>query len=115
MTASPATQSRELSIMSSAGVNSVDQFTITIRTLLAKAQKIKPDGGVEPALTIQEFDGSIEGFGRQDGTSNKDYAAIETACRNIFYTLLVRLSSNCNQGHQLIIPGFNIDRRTSLW
>ena len=78
--------------MSSAGVSSVDDFTTRIRNLLAKAQEFKPDGGVDPALTVKELGGDIEEFGKQDAVSNKDYAAIETACRNIFYALLVRLS-----------------------
>lgn len=90
MTTSPATQSRELSMMSDVGVSSVDNATSAIRGLLAKAQEVKPDGGVEPALTSQEFEGDIEEIGKQNGASNKDYAAIETACRNIFYALLVR-------------------------
>lgn len=90
MTTSAATQSRELSIMSSVGVSSVDCSTTAIRRLLAKAQELKPNGGVEPALTAPEFDGGIEEIGKQSGGSNKDYAAIETACRNIFYTLLVK-------------------------
>lgn len=76
--------------MSSARVSSVEDFTTTIRDLLAKAQDIKPDGGLEPALTTQEFEGGIEELTKQDGTSNKEYASIETACRNIFYALLVR-------------------------
>ena len=78
--------------MSSAGVSSVDGFTTRIRNLLAQAQEFKPDGGVDPALTIEELGGDIEEFGKRDAVSNKDYAAIETACRNIFYALLVRPS-----------------------
>ena len=94
MTTSAATQSRELSIMSSVGVNSVDCSTTAIKRLLAKARELKPNGGVEPALTAPEFDGGIEEIGKQSAGSNKDYAAIETACRNIFYALLVRLLRN---------------------
>ena len=96
MTTFIATQSRELSIMSSAQIYSVESFTTIIRGLLAKAQTIKPNGGVEPALATQDFEGGIEEFSRQDGTVNKDYAAIETACRNIFYALLVRFPTRCN-------------------
>ena len=96
MTTSPATQSRELSIMSSTGVNSVDHFTTTVKGLLAKAHEIKPDGGVEPALTTKGLEGGIDDFSKKDPASNKDYAAIETACRNIFYALLVMLSKSCN-------------------
>ena len=78
--------------MSSAGLSSVDDFATRIRNLLAKAQEFKPDGGVDPALTTKELGGDIEEFGKRDPVSNKDYAAIETACRDIFYSLLVRLS-----------------------
>lgn len=92
MTTYPATQARELLTMSSAGVSSVEECTSAIKELLAKAQEIKPDGGLEPALTTQDFDGGIEEIGKHNGASNKEYAAIETACRNIFYALLVRLS-----------------------
>ena len=91
MTISPAAQPRELSIMSSPSVESVDEFTTSIRALLSEAQNIKPDGGVEPALTTQNFQGGVEEFGNTNGPFNRDYAAIETACRNIFYALLVRL------------------------
>lgn len=115
MTNSPATRLRELSVMSIAGVRSVDEFTTTIKGLLVKAQKIKRDGGVEPALTTLQFEGGIEEFGKQDRTLNKDYAAIETACRNIFYALLVRLSKSYNPGQHLTYQGINIDRGTFFW
>ena len=82
--------------MPRAGISSVDTFTNLIKGLLAKALEVKPHGGVEPALTTQEFEGGVEEFSRQDGASNRDFAAIETACRNIFYALLVRLSRNCD-------------------
>ena len=115
MTTPPATLSRELSTMSSAGVSSVDDFTTKIRHLLAKAQKIKPDGGVEPALTTQELGESIEEFGTRNTVSNKDYAAIETACRNIFYALLVSLSRESQSRQKLTYQGININRRLFLW
>ncbi|CAD6566354.1 MAG: hypothetical protein ASARMPREDX12_008198 [Alectoria sarmentosa] len=92
MTETPAAQSRELPVMSSAGVSSVDSSTIAMKGLLAKAQEVKPDGGVEPALTTQDFEGGVEEIGKQNVASNKDYAAIETACRNIFYALLASTS-----------------------
>lgn len=94
MTTSSATHSRELSNMSSAGVSSVENSTIAIRGILAKAHEVKPGGGVEPALTTQDLEGGAEELGRQNGASNRGYAAIETACRNIFYALLVRLSES---------------------
>ncbi len=116
MTTSPATQSsRALSNMSSAGVSSVDNFTIATKGLLAEAQEVNPDGGVEPALTTQDFRGGFEEIGKRNGASNRDYAAIETACRNIFYALLVRLSRNGDLGQQLKTQGININRGTSVW
>ena len=80
--------------MSSAGIESVDDFTAVFKKLLARARDIKTNGGVEPALTTQDFEGVIEEIGHQShGSINRKYAAIETACRNIFYGLLVRLRS----------------------
>ncbi|CAF9934405.1 hypothetical protein IMSHALPRED_009699 [Imshaugia aleurites] len=78
--------------MSSAGVSSVDSSTNAIRRLLDKAQEVKPNGGIDPALTAQDFEGGVEEIGKQNGVSNRDYAAIETACRNIFYALLASTS-----------------------
>lgn len=115
MTTSPATPSRALSSMSSAGVSSVDDSTTAIKGLLTKAQEVKPDGGVEPALTTQDLKGGVEEIGNQNGAFNKDYAAIETACRNIFYALLVRLSRNGDRGQQLKTQGIYINRGTSIW
>lgn len=94
MTTFPATQARELLTMSSVGVSSVEEYTSGIRKLLAKAQEVKPDRGLEPALITQDFEGGVEEIGKHNGAFNKEYAAIETACRNIFYALLVRLSKN---------------------
>ena len=75
--------------MSSVGVQSVDGYTRSIKKLLAKAREIKPDGGVEPVLTTLDFgEGLDEIRKRSQGLSNRNYAAIETACRNIFYDLL---------------------------
>ena len=114
MTPSPATPSRELSIMSGTEVSSVESFTNVIRGLLAKAQEVKPNGGVEPALAAHDFDAGIEEIGKPNRASNRDYAAIETACRNIFYALLVRLSSDSNPGRQLTARGINIYRGTTI-
>ena len=101
--------------MSSAGVSSVEEYTSAIRELLAKAQKVKPDGGLEPALITQEFEGGVEEIGKHNGAFNKDYAAIETACRNIFYALLVREYENSNLGQSLTTQGININRGTFVW
>lgn len=101
--------------MSSAAVSSVEEYTSAIRELLTKAQEVKPDGGLEPALTTQEFEGGVEQIGKHNGAFNKNYAAIETACRNIFYALLVRLSRNSDLGQSLTIQGININRGTFVW
>ena len=101
--------------MSSAAVSSVEEYASAIRELLAKAQEVKPDGGLEPALTTQDFEGGVEEIGKHNGAFNKNYAAIETACRNIFYALLVRLSRNSDLGQPLTIQGININRGTFVW
>ncbi len=78
--------------MSSAGIESVNDFTAIFKRLLASARDVKPNGGIEPALTTADFKGEIKEIGQKpQGAPNREYAAIETACRNIFYDLLVRL------------------------
>ncbi|KAL8723725.1 MAG: hypothetical protein Q9225_000020 [Loekoesia sp. 1 TL-2023] len=87
--------------MSSAGIGSVDGFTESLRGLLERSRKIKPTGGIEPALTSASFDGDLEiisGRGEGGVTANAQdhYAALETACRNIFYDLLASTSIEDN-------------------
>lgn len=78
--------------MCSAGIESVNSFTASFKRLLASARDVKPNGGIEPALTTADFEGEIKAIGQKSqGAPNREYAAIETACRNIFYDLLVRL------------------------
>lgn len=78
--------------MCSAGIESVNDFTASFKRLLANARGVKPNGGIEPALTTADFKGEIKAIGQKSqGGPNREYAAIETACRNIFYNLLVRL------------------------
>lgn len=77
--------------MASAGFEFVDEFTSVIKKLLTRARAIKSDGGIEPALTAQNLaEGLKELEQKLLGSVNHKYAAIETACRNIFYHLLVR-------------------------
>lgn len=81
--------------MSSDGIASVDTYSRAIENLLEKARQIKPHNGSEPALTAADFGGMIEEVGDLSNrffltNSQAHYAAIETACRNIFYDLLVR-------------------------
>ena len=78
--------------MCSVGIESVNDFTASFKRLLARARDVKPNGGIEPALTTADFEGEIEALGQKSqGAPNREYAAIETACRNIFYDLLVGL------------------------
>ncbi|KAL2048679.1 hypothetical protein N7G274_000591 [Stereocaulon virgatum] len=79
--------------MSSVGIESVDHVTTVFKKLLTRARDIKPTGGIEPALTTQDFEGGIEEIRKHSrGSINLKYAAIETACRNIFYDLLASKS-----------------------
>ena len=79
--------------MSSANVQSVDNFATAIQKLLARARQVKPEGGVEPVLTAQEFGEDLAEIRKQSQILlNRNYAAIETACRNIFYALLASTS-----------------------
>ncbi|KAI4159396.1 MAG: hypothetical protein L6R39_000374 [Caloplaca ligustica] len=83
--------------MSSAGVGSVDTFTECLTELLNRSKRIKPSGEIEPALTSTSFDGHVERITKrvEHGTSvntQDHYAALETACRNIFYNLLASTS-----------------------
>lgn len=80
--------------MSSAGIDFVDAFTITIRKLLKRAGEFKPNGGIEPALTAQDLGEGIKEVEQHSPESrNRKYAAIETACRNKFYDLVVRAAT----------------------
>lgn len=80
--------------MSSHGVPSVDTYATAILSLLDTARNVKPDKHIEPTLTLSDFGGGIEEIGNLSndsftGNNQAHYAAIETACRNIFYDLLV--------------------------
>ena len=85
--------------MSSEDVSSVEHYAAGLKKLLFTAHGIKPQGGIEPPLIEKDFNGSIirlmEGIGNSDSTSSHShYAAIETACRNLFYELLATTSIN---------------------
>lgn len=80
--------------MSSVGISSVEKYTACIRELLRRAQAVKPNGDIEPALVASDFeDGIAQLSSVVDGSITKSnqahYAAIETAFRNIFYESLV--------------------------
>ncbi|KAL8944008.1 MAG: hypothetical protein Q9216_000717 [Gyalolechia sp. 2 TL-2023] len=83
--------------MSSAGIGSVESFTESLKELLERSRGIKPDGGIEPPLISASFDGDVERISkRTEGgllvNAQDHYAALETACRNIFYDLLASTS-----------------------
>ncbi|KAL8661937.1 MAG: hypothetical protein Q9202_005138 [Teloschistes flavicans] len=83
--------------MANLRIASVDRLTTSLRELLARAKGIKPDGGIEPALTATSLGGDVETLKKQaEGgvTVNPQdhYAALETACRTIFYELLASTS-----------------------
>ena len=103
--------------MSSVGISSVEAYTTELRELLAQANIVKASGGIEPALTASHFKGGIENIGKLSGFtahSQAHYAAIETACRNIFYDLLVGQVTHGIIGRVLIVQGIDINRRIVL-
>ncbi len=92
------------STMSSTGISSVDRLTASLRNLLERSNELKPDGGIEPALTSTNFGGDLETvIRRAEGgvtvNAQDHYAALETACRNIFYDLLVGSKYLQNRQH----------------
>ena len=81
--------------MSSDGIASVQTYSVAISNLLDKARNVKVNSSIEPALNASDFTGGIEDIRKLSNGSflsngQAHYAAIETACRNIFYDLLVR-------------------------
>lgn len=81
--------------MSSHGIASVDTYSAAMKNLLDRARCLKMEPGIEPPLSASDFAGEVEEIGKLSGgsfiaNSQAHYAAIETACRNIFYDLLVR-------------------------
>lgn len=76
--------------MSSLGVASVETYTNLLGDLLCTAQVFRPGDSVDPVLRSEDFDGGIEKIGAvSPSVGHKSYAAIETACRTTFYSLLV--------------------------
>ena len=73
-------------------VRCVQRYREAIIPLLAKARVTKPLGHIEPALNPQDFhDGIHQLESLQQETGIQAFAGIETACRDIFYRLLVGL------------------------
>lgn len=80
--------------MSGHGIASVDAYSVAIKKMLDKACNTEVDLSIEPALSSSDLSTYIEGIGKLSGGSftagsQAHFAAIETACRNIFYGLLV--------------------------
>ncbi|KAL9017440.1 MAG: hypothetical protein Q9185_005258 [Variospora sp. 1 TL-2023] len=83
--------------MAIAGISSVHAFTDSLKELLDRSWRIKPNGGIEPALASASFSGDVENIAKRANvgrsvTAQDHYAALETACRNIFYNLLASTS-----------------------
>lgn len=81
--------------MSSDGIASVHSCSVAIKNLLDRARDVKVNPSIEPALNASDLAEGIEEIGKLSNgsfiaNSQAHYAAIETACRNIFYDLLVR-------------------------
>lgn len=82
-------------VMPSAGLPSVGAYSDVIDRWLAKVDNVKQHAGIEPALIAADFLDEIEEIGKirhesNGSTQQAQYAAIETALRDIFYELLVR-------------------------
>ena len=80
--------------MSGHAIVSVDACSVAIKKMLDKARNTKVDLSIEPALSLSDLSTYIEGIeklssGSFTAGSQAHFAAIETACRNIFYGLLV--------------------------
>ena len=84
--------------MPSADVEDVANYSDALHTLLRAARQVKPTKAIEPPLTYADLAEEIRGvlpnidtLASRDGHSQ--YAALETAFRNIFYDLLVGMAS----------------------
>ena len=80
-------------VMSSTGLASVEAYAVAIDQWLRKAEDVKQEASIRPALVASDFVGEIENINTIRNESNAPpqahYAAIETAIRNAFYDLLV--------------------------
>ena len=84
-------------VMAIAQVDVVGSYTDAIRKLLEAARRIKPLQTIEPPLTYAGLAGDIAAVlsgidGAAPKIENTQYAAVETAFRNIFYGLIVGLA-----------------------
>ena len=80
-------------VMSSTGLASVEGYAVAIDRWLRKAEEIKQQASIEPALVASDFVEEIENINTIRNESSVSpqahYAAIETAIRNASYDLLV--------------------------
>ena len=74
----------------------VEEYSTTINDALAQARESKPFGQIDPPLAseiVEECLENVADISRGDELElinlKASYAAIETACRDIFYDLLV--------------------------
>jgi hypothetical protein len=73
----------------------VDDYTDAVNESLRQAQRVKPDGGIEPAIAAADLGDYLDNLQRIRNasslqSSNIHFARIETALRAIFYDRLVR-------------------------
>ena len=76
-------------------LSSVDTFSQTLKDLLRQARQLRSEGEIVQPLEKQHFGDRIDRIGKAAGTGlgptlQAQYAAIETASRNILYDLIVR-------------------------
>ena len=82
--------------MSKSQVDAVDTYTAAVHNLMRAARLAKPAQTIEPPLTYADLSVEIKevllGSDNDAPTIGQaQYAAIETAFRNVFYHLIVRL------------------------
>ena len=81
-------------ILSSTNLTSVEAYADAIDRWLQKAEDVKQEACIEPALVASDFLEEIENINTIRNESNASpqahYAAIETAIRNAFYDVLVQ-------------------------
>ena len=101
--------------MTDYGVSSVDSYTSLLHELLNKGRQIKPAALIDPALRVEDLKQEIDDLATcSKRVGNKNYAAIETAVRNIFYTFLVIFSNNSQIEAKCSSLGFQLNRRLGL-
>lgn len=105
--------------MAPAIISSVDTFTEALRGLLSMASEVGHNGQITRPLDKSHFGDRINHIGETFGkrtvpTLQAQYAAIETASRNILYELIVGKFFLC--ALQLLTPtGYDLNRQFRLW